>query len=67
MKTVQGNQINFRADPIHQGHIDLVVAIIAQAVKDEGIGYLKTADGIKWIDSIGLDRKRILKLVQNRG
>ena len=67
MKTVQGNQINFRADPIHQGHIDLVVAIIAQAIKEEGIGYLKTADGIKWINSIGVDRKRILKLVQNRG
>ena len=67
MKTIKGNQINFRLDPIHQGHIDLVVAIIAQAVKEEGIGYLKTADGIKWIDSIGLDRKRILKLVQNGG
>ena len=64
MKTIKGNQINFRLDPIHQGHIDLVVAIIAQAVQDDKtLEYLDTADCRDWLDLIGVDSQTMLELI----
>ena len=63
MKNIQGNQINFRQDPVQTAHINLVVAIIEQAIKEEGTDYLNSVDGKYWMDIIGVDSKRILKLV----
>ena len=63
-KIEQGNKINHAADPIEQGHIDLVVAIIAQAVQyDKTLEYLDTADCRDWLDLIGVDSQTMLELI----
>lgn len=67
MQNIQGNQINFRQDPIQIAHINLVVAIIEQAIKVEGIDYLNSVDCKYWLDLIGVDAERILKLVKIGG
>ena len=60
MKTIQAQRLDYRPDPIEIGHINLVVAIIKQAVAEEGIGYLKSSDGIKWLKALGLNPKEVL-------
>ena len=63
-KIEQGNKINHSANPIEQGHIDLVVAIIAQAVQDDKtLEYLDTADCRDWLDLIGVDSQTMLELI----
>lgn len=63
-KIEQGNKINHSANPIEQGHIDLVVAIIAQAVQDDKtLEYLDTEDGKNWLDLIGVDAQTMLELI----
>lgn len=63
-KIEQGNKINHASNPIDQGHIDLVVAIIAQAVQDDKtLEYLDTADCRDWLDLIGVDSQTMLELI----
>ena len=60
----QGSKINHTADPIEQGHIDLVVAIVAQAVQDDKtLEYLDHPDCKNWLDLIGVDSQIMLELV----
>ena len=42
-------------DAVVLAHQDLVIAIVAAAVDDEGIQYLDTYDGQNWLEIIGLD------------
>jgi len=66
MKSLQAQKINHRPDPVQIAHTNLVVAIIKQAVKVEGMDYLNSEDGRYWLDLIGIDIKRILKLIEPR-
>jgi len=63
-KIEQGNKINAQADPIEQGHIDLVVAVIAQAIQDDKtLEYMDTDDCKNWLDLIGLNSEDMLELI----
>ena len=59
-----GSKINHTADPIEQGHIDLVVAIVAQAIQDDKtLEYLDTDDCKNWLDLIGVDSQTMTELI----
>ena len=63
-KIEQGSKINHTADPIEQGHIDLVVAIVAQAIQDDKtVEYLDHPDCQAWLDLIGVDSQTMLELI----
>lgn len=42
-------------EPREENYIDLVVAIIAQAIEEEGLEYLDTEDGLYWCELANLD------------
>ena len=63
-KIEQGSKINHTADPIEKGHIDLVVAILAQAIQDDKtLEYLDTDDCKNWLEVIGVDSQTMLELI----
>ena len=56
-------------DPVDVAHATLVVAILTQAVEEEGMGYLDSQDGRYWLGLIGLDpeviKTRLLHRMHN--
>jgi hypothetical protein len=42
-------------EPREENYIDLIVAIIKQAIEEEGIGYVDTDGGKYWCDLAGID------------
>ena len=51
MEYVQAN----KQEPTEQNYIDLCVAVIKFAIREEGLGYLDTAGGQYWCDLAGIN------------
>lgn len=56
---IQPEAIEESNDPVDLAHRDLVIAVVALAVEEEGIQYLLDRDGDNWLASLGLDGEAI--------
>lgn len=55
------SNIDYNPTPQEIGYTNLVIAVIAQAVEEDGIEYLESDDCAYWLELINIDKEKLLK------